>query len=222
MPDFLKKILRWTFAPDKTPWCFLALGAVALVIQLHPAWRNLLIYDRRQIAAGEWWRLWTGHFIHFGWPHFITDGGLFLILGRLIERDHPLASRSALVLMPLVISGAIFLFDPGLARYGGLSALNLGLLIYYALLGWQHHRFDWFWPGVLAIYVGEVVLEATQGHGHGGGMIRFDDPTIHVATSAHLAGGLYGLTLWALSYRSIPQRDRKPGSEQARAGERHD
>ena len=198
MRAFLTKLLRWLFAREKLPWCFLALGAVALVFQLNPAWRSVLIYDRGLIQAGEVWRLWTGHFIHFGWPHFITDGGLFLILGRLIERDHPVASRTALVLMPLVISGAIFLFDPGLARYGGLSALNLGLLLYYALLGWQHHRFDWFWPGVLAIYLGEVVLEATQSHGHGGGMIRFDDPTIHVATSAHIAGGLYGLGLWLL------------------------
>ena len=208
MRDLLLNSLRRLFARDKIPWCFLALGAVALVIQLNPPWREVLIYDRHLIGAGEWWRIWTGHFIHFGWPHFVTDGGLFLILGRLIERDHPIATRTALFLMPLVISGAIFFFDPALSRYGGLSALNLGLLIYYALLGWQQNRFDWFWPAVLAIYVGEVVLEASQGHGHGGGMIRFDDPTIHVATSAHIAGGLYGLVLWLLQRRSVPRKAR--------------
>ena len=201
MRALLQKHLRRLFTWDQIPWWFLSLGLVALIFQLNSDWRSALIYDHQQIAAGEWWRIWTGHFIHFGWPHFITDGGLFLILGRLIERDHPIASRTALFLMPLVISIAIFWFDPTLSRYAGLSALNLGLLIYYALLGWQQNRFDWFWPGVLAIYIGEVILEASQGHGHGGGMIRFDDPTVHVATSAHLAGGLYGITLWLLQRR---------------------
>jgi len=169
---------------------------VALVFELNPTWRSALIYDRSQIQSGEVWRLWTGHFIHFGWPHFVADAGLFLILGRLLERKYPTAMRSATVLMPLVISGALYWFDPDLPRYAGLSAVNLGLLLFYAGQGWQRDRWDWFWPGILAIYIGEVILEATRGHGHGGGMIPFDDPTVHVATTAHVAGGLYGLALW--------------------------
>lgn len=172
-----------------------------MLFQLHPGWRDGLIYNRELVRWGEWWRLWTGHFLHFGWPHFITDTGLFLILGRLLERTYPWSTRSALILMPLFISGAMYWFDPGLSRYAGLSALNLGLLLFYALHRWQQNRLDWFWPAVLAIYIGEVVLEASEGHGHGGGMIRFDDPTVHVATSAHIAGGIYGVTLWFIQWR---------------------
>ena len=81
-------------------------------------------------------------------------------------------------------------------RYGGLSAVNLGFLVFLACQGWQKNWFDWFWPAVLAIYVGEVVLEATVGHGHGGGMIQFDDPSIHVATDAHIASAVFGVALW--------------------------
>ena len=200
----LKKLLAW----KAIPWAFLGLTAMALLFQFHPDWRRVLIYDRALIQSGEVWRLWTGHFIHFGWPHFIADAGLFLILGRLLERNHPVAMRVTLVLMPLTISAALYGFDPELNRYAGLSAINLGLLLFYAACGWQKNRIDWFWSGVLAIYVGEVILEIFQGHGHGGGMIRFDDPTIHVATSAHIAGGLYGLALWLLVRR------RQAGPEQ--------
>lgn len=191
----LSAALRTLFAREKFPWVFLVLSATALVIQLNPVWRGALIYDRPRIAGGEWWRLWSGHWVHYGWPHFVADAGLFLILGRLMERTYPRALRGSLVLMPLVISGAIFWFDAGMTRYAGLSALNLGLLLFYALDGWRRNRVDWFWPAVLAIYIGEVVLEAWHG-GRGGGMIPFDDPSVRVATSAHIAGGLYGIALW--------------------------
>ncbi|QYM77802.1 rhombosortase [Horticoccus luteus] len=192
----LQTSLRRLFARDKFPWVFLALTIFAVVIQLHPAWRAGLIYDRRALQHGEIWRLWSGHFVHFGWPHLVADAGLFLILGRLLERKYPVALRISAVLMPVVISVALYTCDPALERYAGLSAVNLGLLLFYAFQGWQRNRWDWFWPTILAIYIGEVVLEATRGQGHGGGFIQFDDPSIHVATSAHIAGGLYGFALW--------------------------
>lgn len=197
---------RAIFRRDKIPWTFLVLSAVALAIQLNPAWRDALLYDRAEIAAGAWPRIWTGHFVHFGWPHFIADAGLFLILGRLLERDHPVAARLALVAMTAFISAVVFVFDPTMVRYGGLSALNLGLLVFLAGKGWQRNWSDWFWPAVLAIYIGEIVLETMAREGRGGGMIPFDDPTIHVATSAHIAGAIYGLALAAIAWL---HRDRK-------------
>jgi rhomboid family GlyGly-CTERM serine protease len=209
----ITEALRTLFAREKFPWVFLGLTAAALLIQLNPAWRGALIYDRNQIRAGDFWRLWTGHFVHYGWPHFVADAGLFLILGRLMERSHPAALRTAAALMPLFISAVLYRFDAGMVRYAGLSAVNLGLLIFYALDGWRRNRFDWFWPGVLAIYVGEVVLEATRGGGSGGGMIPFDDPTVRVATSAHIAGGIYGVALWLWFLR----RDRKRTDREVRS-----
>ena len=185
-------LLRKLFAPQKLPCAFLAIALVVLVIQLNGQWRSALVFDRVALDAGEWWRIWTGHLVHFGWPHFIADAGLFLILGWLLEREYPIATRTALIAMPAFISGAIYLFDPTMLRFGGLSALNLGLLVFLAAKGWQKNWTDWFWPAVLAIYVGEIVLQSTQRQGSGGGMIPFDDPAIQVATFAHIAGAVYG------------------------------
>lgn len=180
---------------SRIPWVFLGLGGVALLIQLNPAWRDALIYNRTAIGGGEIWRLWTGHWVHFGWPHFVVDSGLFLILGWMLERSHRRATMTALVLMPLLVSLVLFFFDPAMERYAGLSALNLGLLLFLALRGWQRDWRDWFWPAVLVIYVAEVIFEIVSG-GTGGGMIKFDDPTVRVATSAHVASAIYAIGAW--------------------------
>ena len=186
--------------PGPPPWAFLALGAIALVIQFNPAWRDALLFDRDALARGELWRVWTGHLVHFGWPHFVADAGLFVILGWLLQPQHALFNRIALVVMPVFISAVIYWCDPTMTRYGGLSAVNLGLLLFLAAQGWQRNWTDWFWPTVLLIYIGEVIFEIHQG-GRGGGMIKFDDPGIHVATSAHLASAAYALGAWAVAWR---------------------
>lgn len=196
---------RSLLRPSRWPWTFLAIGTVALGLQFFPDWRTRLLYDRASVAQGQLWRLWTGHLVHFGWPHFIADGGLFVILGFLLERPYPVLSRVALVLMPPVICGSLFVFDPALDRYGGLSAVNLGLLVFLACRGWQRNWFDWFWPAVLAIYVGEVLLEALWRGGKGGGMIPFDDASIRVATAAHIPGAVFGVALWGwMAWRARP------------------
>jgi hypothetical protein len=102
--------------------------------------------------------------------------------------------------MPAIISGCLFFFDRGMTHYGGLSAVDMGLLVFLACDGWQKNWFDWFWPAVLAIYVGEIILEQVQRHGHGGGMIAFDDNSVHVATSAHVIAAMFALVVWGTRY----------------------
>ena len=194
--------------PRRLPWIFLSLTAAALIIQLNPEWRGTLLYDRLRLAHGELWRAWTGHFVHFGWPHFIADTGLFLLLGWVLQGRHALFSTLSLGLMPAFISAVLYGLDPAMQRYGGLSALNLGLLLYLAAQGWQRNWADWFWPAVLLVYVGEIIFESLQG-GHGGGMIRFDDPAVRVATSAHLASAAYALLAWLVASRWA-KKDRSP------------
>lgn len=205
MLDDLKRFLL----PEKPPWVFLLGALVATIVTASPSLQAAWVYDRSLVARGEVWRVWTGHLVHFGWPHLVADGGLFLILGRLLERPFPWQSYGSLLGMPVAIVIALSWGDPGLLRYGGLSGVDFGLLVFLALQGWQKNWVDWFWPAVLAIYVGEVVLEATVGGGTGGGMIRFNDPTIRVATMAHVGGGLVGaaLGLWRIARRRPARAD---------------
>lgn len=190
----------------KVPVIFPAIGIAALVIQFNSGWRDVLIYERGAVAAGEWWRLWTGHLVHFGWAHFLADTGLLLLLGWAFGARHPRASWLGFLLMPPFVAAAIFAFDPTMARYGGLSAVDLGLLLLFAVQNWERKWTDWFWPAVVVIYVGEVILEIAHG-GQGGGMIGFDDPTIRVATSAHLAAAAYALVAWLVGRVSRRRTD---------------
>lgn len=179
------------------PWFFSAVGVTVLIIQFVPSWREVLIYDRAALAAGEWWRIWTGHLVHFGWPHFIADAGLLMILGWTLGKQFRTASAWALTVQPAFITAIIYWMDPLMTRYAGLSAVNLGLLLLLAIRGWQGNLRDWFWPAIIVIYVVELVQEIVRG-GQGGGFIQFDDPTVKVATSAHLAAAAYALIAWGV------------------------
>lgn len=188
----------------------LACALAAFVVQLFPAWRDTLLYDRIALGQGEFWRAWTGHLVHFGWPHFVVDTGLLLVVGVIAGRRHPRFMLLGLVLMPAFISACLFWLEPGMIRYGGLSAVNLGLLLYVALEGWRAERREWFWPAVLAAYVAELAYESLRG-GQGGGTIRFDEPDVRVATGAHLAAAAYALL--AL----LANRWRRPARQTGRA-----
>lgn len=174
------------------PWGFLLVALASAISILAPAWRDNLVYDRHAVEAGQLWRLWTGNIVHFGWLHFLADTGLWLIIGWFVERAYPCVTRVSIFLIPLAVTGAVFFFEPGMIRYAGLSGMNVGYLVFLALAGWQKSWKDWFWPAVLGIHVLELILESTWGHG----MIQFDDPTIRVATIAHVGGIVFGLALW--------------------------
>lgn len=201
-------ILRRLWRRGQTPGdCGLVPGIIVLVaaaaalIQIagafSPAWTAALIYDRHALFAGQWWRLWTGHLVHYGWLHFAVDTGILLYLGRVITWPRPAVRAWALVLLPPVISGAVCLFDPHMIYYAGLSALNLGLFVFHALQSWRQDRTDWLWPAVLLVCLAEIAIETLRG-GSGGGLIAFSDPTVRIATTAHVAGGVGGVALWAL------------------------
>jgi rhomboid family GlyGly-CTERM serine protease len=188
----------WLRRLGPPPWLCLAVAATALVIQLSPGWRDTLIYERTALGDGAWWRAWTGHLVHFGWPHFLADTGLLLLIGWTIGREFPVANRLGLLLLPPFISAVIYVFDPEMQRYAGLSAVNLGLLLLLAARGWKGGLRDWFWPAIVVIYVVELAYEIYLG-GQGGGFITFDDPGVKVATSAHLAAAAYALLAWLVS-----------------------
>lgn len=174
------------------PWCVSTFALAAIVFQFIPTAREHLLYDRAPLSAGQFWRIWTGHLVHFGWPHFLVDAGLLLVVGWFSESRHPAFTRLGLFLMPAFISGSLFWLEPDMVRYGGLSAVNLGLLLYVAVTGWMRDRREWFWPAVIVVYAVELAFEHLRG-GRGGGTIRFDDPGIRVATGAHLAAAAYAL-----------------------------
>src|SRR4051794_5187590 len=61
----------------------LALMALLVATEaLGDAGRAWLAYDRAHIAAGQWWRILTGSFVHLGWYHLLLNelGLIVLVL----------------------------------------------------------------------------------------------------------------------------------------------
>ena len=87
------------------------------------AWLEL---DRTAVAAGQVWRLWSGHLVHelpnVAW----TDLPLLALLGAWIERRSRTLLGTAL-LASATLSSLGFLLTDG-ARYVGSSGLVMGLL----------------------------------------------------------------------------------------------
>lgn len=93
---------------------------------------GLFAYDRSAILAGEIWRLWSGHWVHFSVQQFFMDVSSLFLVGMLAEREFG-ARLTALVLwlgMPAISLG-LLLLAPDLLEYRGASALAV-LLAWFA------------------------------------------------------------------------------------------
>lgn len=209
----VREILRAAVCVERIPWLTLAVAAAAVAVPLAHA-ESFLVFDRARVAGGELWRLCTGNLVHFGWLHVFADVGLLVLLGRILEWEYRTFAVVSLVVIPVAVTGAVYLFDPRLATYGGLSGLNFGWLVFLALRGWRRSWTDWFWPAVLVLYIAEVIEEAWIGHG----TIRFNDPTIVVATWAHLGGGAAAVLLSLVPWRDA-RRARAPTGASVRGGD---
>jgi rhomboid family GlyGly-CTERM serine protease len=99
--------------------------AVAILL-LHGG--NELRYDRADILHGQFWRVFTGNFVHANWRHLASDmAGLLIwtaLAGYLETR------RSYLVLLAgtgLGVGVGLLLLDPHVGWYVGLSGILHGL-----------------------------------------------------------------------------------------------
>lgn len=191
MPPLAIRLLR--------SWLTLFVAVAALAVFAFPSLADAFLYRRTDLAAGQLWRLWTGHLVHFGWQHLAADLAVFLAAGVWLESLTPRTARLFLGLAPAAISGLLFFADPQLAFYGGLSGVAVGLLSLLALvqLRGDHASPRWFWPAVLALVALKVGLEAFSA----APLVASFGPDIKVSTLAHLGGIACALLAWPLARR---------------------
>jgi rhomboid family GlyGly-CTERM serine protease len=103
-----------------------ALGAEPLI--------NLLQYQREALAAGEVWRLFSGHLTHLGWGHLgMNLAGLWLI-AHLLLNDRPYWCLTTLPWIMLGTSLGLWFGAPQVNWYQGLSGVLHGLLCWALLM----------------------------------------------------------------------------------------
>ena len=172
------------------------LGATVAAIGLHVVylthagglWRDETnsIQIATSATAGEVWRLWTGHLVHYNAGHLLWDLAVFVPAGMWLEAILPGLACRFYLLAPPAISAALFVGEPGLVRYAGLSGLATGVLVLLALVQWRRDARAprWFWPAVLALVALKIGLEAFSAEPL---LARFE-PGVRVVTLAHVGG----------------------------------
>lgn len=150
-------------------------------------------YNREAILSGEWWRLWTGHFVHFTSMHAWTNCVLLFLLTVALGRIGPWRLVLGLfVVGPVAISFALMILVPEMVAYRGASALAALLLAVCAGHAFEKARgMSAFLLGMLLVaWSAKLFLEVTDG-------TNFSNlPTgIHVAWQAHIAGILMGIAV---------------------------
>lgn len=173
------------------PWRAMVLTAIATTAYLAlgsapEGW----VYDRTAIAAGEWWRLLTGHWVHSDPQHALWDIAALLIFGLLFEARLGWRLPLALLLATAGVDAWLWWGQPDLQRYCGLSGILNGLLAAGLYQMWRDLRH----PVVLlaaAAAVLKILIEMQAGEA------LFTQTAWASIPMAHAAGFLTGM-VWAL------------------------
>ena len=165
----------------------------------HPPLASLLVYDRGAILAGELWRLFTCHLVHFSLSHLLSDlAGFLIAAGIILQRGYRhfglLCAVSA-----FTVSGAIFLMQPGMAVYGGLSGIVNAAFIFAAFHGFREEgRWKWFCLAVIVLCIGNTLWEGVKGQLT---LASPDNYPFVPVPLAHLVGALTGAAMAGVEAR---------------------
>lgn len=166
---------------------FLLVSLLALAGFFQTITEPLLQFDRDAIAQGEWWRLISSQFIHYGVYHLLMNAAALIIINVALWRDA--AVKSYLITLFVCLAGTgigLWFFDPDLFFYTGLSGALHGLIVAGLLFTLKQT------PAINAVALlavwGKVIYEHTP----------WFDPQhallpVPVAVDAHLWGAVSGL-----------------------------
>ncbi len=177
------------------------IGAVLPYVDSTGQWISLLtfqgfsieqgkpVFESAQVgfAQGQYWRLLTPIFLHFGLMHILFNGLWLWELGRRIEFQQGIVRLVALMFLVGAGSNMIqYLVIPN-SLFGGMSGVIYGLLGYC-----------WFWdkfqptrpfnlpPGIVGFMLVWLLI------GYSG---VFDLFGLHIANAAHLSGLIIGVVM---------------------------
>ena len=149
------------------PWWPLVTAAVcvaALVTFASPGLQHALTLDRDALWTGEWWRLFTGHLVHFTPRHLIYDLAVVLVAGLLAETHSPRETRRLYLLSGPGISIILIAAEPQMQVYGGLSGVATGLAVFACLSRIETRgAIRWLARGTLLLIALKLGWELTAG-----------------------------------------------------------
>lgn len=139
-------VRRWT----------LGLVATLVFAQAVPGVADQLVYDRAAVLAGEWWRIVTGHFVHYSWAHLTNNLMALVPPAWLIETRYRRDGLPLLLGASAAIGIALLIGEPGIAEFRGASGVAFALLGYVGLRGLHENR---RWRAVSAVFLAILAVK---------------------------------------------------------------
>ena len=180
------------------------LGALAIVIGLLVVadlapWQAALRYERAAVEGGAVWRLVTCHLVHYDARHLALNvAGLALLWLLYAPAARPRAWAVVAVASALGAGLGLFLFEPQVGWYLGLSGVLHGAWAAAPLFLWRRARLEAVASGALLVL--KLALEAWSGP-----LTSALDPALPVIVAAHRCGALGGLAAaLAIRRRAAP------------------
>ncbi|WP_434360834.1 rhombosortase [Parasalinivibrio latis] len=157
-----------------------------------PTFSPWLDWQRQAIEHGQWWRILTGNLTHTNFIHLVMNGAALTVI-TFIFRAHYRESTFLIQISLLSVAVGLAMFFSDYRQYAGLSGVLHGLFVIGAVADIRGgDRVGWLLlAGVFAKILWEQVFGASADTAELIGA--------SVATEAHLAGGIVGLAIAALS-----------------------
>jgi rhomboid family GlyGly-CTERM serine protease len=203
-------VIRWN--ARRIPCASLLLSLAAAVIFVCPSLAARLEYDRTALAAGEIWRLFSGHWVHYGFDHFFWSVLAFGFLAAACERRSRPRLFVCVTVSALVISLSVRFGLSSIRAYRGLSGIDSALVVLLFMELWSEANRSGRLKQIvipaacLTAFVCKVSFEFATGDtifvkSLGSGMVGV--PLAHVTGAAvgFLVGlGTTDLDLWRLAW----------------------
>jgi rhomboid family GlyGly-CTERM serine protease len=185
--------------PRAWPARTLLLCAAVVLIFFLPALSGALVYDRAAIADGQWWRLLSGNLVHHSGAHLALNVAALFVVGALMETRRHDRMVSLCVIAGLGIGLALYLAEPNLLYYGGLSGVVTALLVYLCLHGLRDASW-WRWL-CLAALMG-LAIKVCAELWLNDAFLNFSQPQPFLPSPlSHLAGAATALLFFLLQRR---------------------
>ncbi|MGH8274661.1 MAG: rhombosortase [Gammaproteobacteria bacterium] len=153
--------------------------------------RLALRYTHAGIAAGQWWRLFTGNFVHSGWVHLAMDmAGVILLWILCGERLYGWRWLLATVTGSWAIGLGLWWAWPNVVWVLGISGVSHTYWAAGALLLIAARR--WEGPALLVLLAGKLSWEQGTGAGLPTSVELLHGP---VLIQAHLIGAIAGMVV---------------------------
>lgn len=142
----------------------------------------------------EFWRLWTGHWVHVGWIHYLLNMIAFACLPFIFPHAKVWHFVALLLVLPPAISLSFYYFLADIDAYAGLSGVLHGAYVAVACVHLLYKKERGFATLVLLLILSKLIWENTVGSLGTAELIGSP-----VLVEAHLLGVIWGV-IFTLAY----------------------